>query len=163
MVGNLQLRSEVVAFLGIPTGTGVERTYKRMQGFTAFSVAKNPSEYSRQYVDEQFEQTDVTGFSPSIGFGFDKYVGNEVHDYLAEIIDNEMVGTDAVVHVLTVDLTKGADEDNAVLRPYSVIADTEGDSMDAYTYSGNLRVKGTRDIGKAVVSADGLTATYTPA
>ena len=163
MVGNLMMRSDLVAFLAIPQGNTGAYTYKRMQGFTGFSISRNPSEYSRQYVDESFEQTDVTGYSPSIGFGFDRHVGNEVHDYLAEIIDNEVIGTDAVVQILTVDITKDSTaEDNAWIRPYSVIADTEGDSTDAYTYSGTFRVKGNRVLGRSVISQDGLVATWTP-
>lgn len=158
MDGTLQLRSDIVAFLQIPA-EGVP-TYKRMQGFTSFSVSKNPREYSRQYVDESQEQTDVTGYSPSIEFGFDKYAGNPVHDYIAEIIDNEIIGTAAVISILLVDLTKDGAADNAQLRPYAVIANTEGDGTDAYTYSGTFAVKGSRQWGKAVVSEDGLTATF---
>lgn len=164
MDGTLQLRSDKVAFLGIPKegGQAGEKEYKRMQGFTSFSVSKNPKEYSRQYVDESQEQTDVTGYSPSIEFGFDRYTGNDVHDFLGEIIDNEIIGTPAVVDILIVDMSKDeATEENAQLRPYAVIADTEGDSMDAYTYSGTFAVKGDKTWGKAVVSADGLTATWT--
>jgi len=162
MDGTLQLRSDVLAFLEIPDDGGTP-IYKRMQGFTGFSVSKNPKEYSRQYVDESQEQTDIVGYSPSIEFGFDKYVGNAVHDYIAEIIDNEIIGTAAVVKILLIDTTKEATENNAALRPYAVVGDSEGDSMDAYTYSGTFAVKGTREMGKAVISADGLTATYTAA
>ena len=161
--GVLKIRSDMLPFLGVP-GPSSTITYTRMQGFTAFSVSKNPSEYSRQYVDEAQEQTDVTGYSPSIAFGYDRYIGNEVHDFLSELIDNEVVGTAAVVQILIVDTTKdNLTEDNAVLRPYALIADTEGDSMDAYTYSGNLRVKGTPTWGRAEVAPDGLTATFVPA
>ena len=158
--GTLKIRSDMLPFLWIPDDSPEGGTYHRMQGFTGFSVSKNPAEYSRQYVDESQEQTDVTGFSPSIAYGFDRYIGNEVHDFLAEIIDNELLGTAAVVNILVVDTTRPAGEDNAVLRPYAVIADTEGDQMDAYTYSGNFRVKGTKTWGTSVVSEDGLTATF---
>ncbi len=160
MDGTLQLRSDKVAFLGMPKegGTAGEKVYKRMQGFTSFSVSKNPKEYSRQYVDESQEQTDVTGYSPSIDFGFDKYDGNGVHDYLAKLIDNETIGTEAVVEILLVDTTKTTN--NAQLRPYAVIANTEGESMDAYTYSGNFKVKGSKTWGTATVSNDGITATF---
>lgn len=165
IVGDLQLRHEMLAFLAVPKeGEVGEYEYLRMQGFTTLSVAKNPKEYSRQYVDEPQEQTDVTGYSPSMDFGFDKYVGNRVHDYIAEIIDNEILGTAAVVNILVIDTSKdSATENNATLRPYAVIADSEGDSMDAYTHSGTFAVKGNREIGKAVISDDGLTATWTPA
>jgi hypothetical protein len=163
MDGVLQIRSEVLAFLGIPDDTVPgQRIFRRMQGFTVLSTSKNPLEYSRQYVDEPMEQSDVTGYSPSIAFGYDRYVGNLVHDYMSEIIDNELIGSAAVVWLLSVDSTKEAGEDNAVLRPYSLIADTEGDQLNAYTHSGNLRVKGTKTWGEAVIAADGLTATFTP-
>ncbi|MFV0470263.1 MAG: hypothetical protein ACK5MK_15245 [Dysgonomonas sp.] len=163
MDGTLQLRSDKVAFLGLPKegGEAGEKVYKRMQGFTSFSVSKNPKEYSRQYVDESQEQTDVTGYSPSIDFGFDKYTGNDVHDFLTELIDNEVIGTGAVVEILLVDITET--ENNAQLRPYAVIANTEGDSMDAYTYSGTFAVKGNKVWGNATVSTDGLTADFTVA
>lgn len=161
MDGTLQQRSDVVAYLAIPSTAGSgEPTYHRMQGFTSFSVSKNPKEYSRQYVDEAEEQTDVVGYSPSIEFGFDKYIGNVVHDYIAEIIDNEIIGTAAVVEILLVDITKSSAENNAQVRPYAVIADTEGDSMDAYTYSGTFAVKGSKTWGKATVTNDGQTATF---
>ena len=163
MDGRLQLRSDVVAFLEIPdSGEQTAKKYVRMQGFTSFSVSKNPKEYSRQYVDESQEQTDVTGYSPSIDFAFDKYVGNEVHDYIAEIIDNEVIGTAAVVNIVLVDTTKEetqTGEPNASSRPYSVIANTEGGSMDAYTYEGTFAVKGNRTWGQAVVAENGLTLT----
>ena len=76
-------RSDKVSFLGcISEGT---ETFNRMRGFTTLSGAKNPTEYSRRYVDEEFETTDVTGYSPSIEFGFDQYSGDLVHDEMVEI------------------------------------------------------------------------------
>lgn len=164
--GTLMARSDRVAFLTMPASGGTGNQWRRMQGFTGFGTSKNPMEYSRQYVDEPYEQTDVTGFSPSIGFGFDKYNGNDVHDYLAEIIDNENVGTAAVVEIVVVDFTQegtGANTYTAWSRPYAVVTSTEGDSMDAFTYSGDLRNKGARTMGQAVVAADGLSLTsWTP-
>lgn len=160
MDGRLQLRSDVVAFLEVPAAGEGPPEYHRMQGFTSFSVTKNPKEYSRQYVDESQEQTDVVGYSPSIDFGFDKYVGNAVHDYLASLIDEEVIGTPAVVNIVLVDVTKSGE--NAKIRPYAVIADTEGDSMDAYTYSGTFAVKGSWTRGTAALSPDGLTIAWTP-
>jgi len=162
--GKLKLRAEKIAFLEMPETSGIpEGTCNRMQGFTSLSTSKNPREYTRQYVDETMEQTDVTGYSPSMAFAFDTYTGNAVHDYLAELIDNEVIGTAAVVNILTVDMNIDPEEaNNAVMRSYSVIADNEGDSMDAYTYSGNFRVKGPNIYGKATLDDEELTATFVP-
>lgn len=165
MVGTLKQRSDKVAFLGIPDteATGGIK-FLRMQGFTTMSTNKNPKEYSRQYVDEVDEQTDIVGFSNSIDFGFDYYVGNEVHDFIAEIIDNEIIGTAAVIQLLVVDITVDTlENNNGKMRPYAVIPSTEGDSFDAYTYSGSFASKGTTTWGKAVLDIDGLTAEFTVA
>lgn len=162
--GTLVKRSDKVAYYGVKETDGKE-TFTRMQGFTSFGQSKNPKEYSRQYVDEAFEQTDVTGYSTSIGFGFDQYKGNPVHDDLAQMCDNEVIGTDAVRNIVLVDFSKPVDGAsrtyNARKRSFSVIYDTDGDSTDAYTYSGNFKTKGASIAGTAVVSEDELTIEFT--
>ena len=72
-------RSKKVLFYGVPAASGDTTTYHRMKGFTDVSTSKNAKEYTRQYVDELFEQTDVTGYSPSTSYGFDQYAGDPVH------------------------------------------------------------------------------------
>ena len=151
--GNLMKRSDKVAFYGIKATEGNTYTYHRMQGFTDMSTSKNPIEYSRQYVDEDFEQADVVGYSPSIAYGFDQFAGNAVHEDIAKISDDELLGSAAIRPIVLVDLTKASGV-NAVKRDFAVIPDSEGDSTDAYTYSGNLKVKGDKIKGTAT-SADG--------
>lgn len=154
-------RSDKVSFFG-NMGTGTE-TFNRMRGFTTLSGSKNPSEYSRRYVDEEFETTDVTGYSPSIEFGFDQYSGDLVHDEMVDILDGEKTGTEARRNIVTVDFSQPAGVDGsykAVKREYAIIGDTEGDSMDAYTYSGTFRATGKRVVGTATVDAAGAVATF---
>ena len=151
MQGKLKKRSDKVAFLE------VEGKLTRMEGFTTFSQSKNPTEYSRRYVDQDFENTDVTGYSPQIGFGFDQYDGNVVHDHIVDILDNEKLGNDAIVTICVVDIT----DNKAVQRTWTVVGDTEGDSMDAYTYSGNFRVKGEKVFGIASSEDNWATCTFT--
>lgn len=162
--GDLIKRSDKVAYYGIKKDS--KETFTRMQGFTSFGQSKNPKDYTRQYVDETFEQTDVTGYSTSIGFGFDRYAGNAVHDDLVQMCDNEVIGTDAVRNIVLVDFSAPIDGASntyrAHKRAFSVIYDTDGDSTDAYTYSGNFKCKGSSIAGTAVVSDDELTVTFTP-
>lgn len=162
-VGTLIKRSDKVAFFGNTTG-GTE-TFNRMRGFTTLSGSKNPTEYSRQYVDEEFETTDVTGYSSSYEFGFDQYKGDTVHDEIVEILDGEKTGTEARRNIVVVDFSQpisGQDDTyKATKREYAIIGDTEGDSMDAYTYSGTLRATGKRITGSAVMNADSSVATFT--
>lgn len=162
MAGERKLvkRSDKVSFFGnMSTGT---ETFNRMRGFTTLSGSKNPSEYSRQYVDEEFETTDVTGYSPSIDFGFDQYSGDVVHDEIVEILDGEKTGTEARRNIVTVDFSQpDGNGYKATKREYAIIGDSEGDSMDAYTYSGTFRATGSRVEGVATLNSDSSVATFT--
>lgn len=162
MSRKLVKRSDKVSFFGNMNG-GTE-TFNRMRGFTTMSGSKNPSEYSRQYVDEEFETTDVTGYSPSIKFGFDQYTDDAVHTELVEILDGEKTGTDARRNIVTVDFSQPGETSGtykAVKREYAIIGDADGDSMDAYTYSGTFRATGKRIEGTATITDNGAVATFT--
>ena len=141
--------------------TGVAN-FLRMTKFTEISKSKNPTEYSRTYVDEDGEVTDVTGYSEEISYAFDLHTGNLVHQKIVDITDNEKVGNDALVQILQVDFTKQVGEGyEARLRTYSVVPDTEGDSTDAYTYSGSFKKNNNMTIGVATMNADNTVATFT--
>lgn len=156
---NLVKRSDKVAFYGINDGQTV--TYKRMTGFTDMSISKNPKEYTRQYIDEEFEQSDVVGFSPAISFTFDCYLNNDIHKDITDISDLEYTGGNAVRDIVIVDFTR-EDEDGyyAVKRPFSVIVDTEGASSDAYQISGTFKVKGEKIFGVATSDDDWESCTF---
>lgn len=160
MAEELVKRNGKVAYMDIST-TSIAN-FQRMRKFTEISKAKNATEYSRTYVDEDGEVTDVTGYSEEISYAFDLYKKNLVHQKIVDITDNEKTGNDALVKILTVDFSKPSGTGyEARLRTYSVVPDTEGDSTDAYTYSGAFRKNSGFTIGTAVVSEDGLKATFT--
>ena len=152
-------RSRKVAFMDVST-TSIAN-FLRMTKFTEISKSKNPTEYSRSYVDEDGEVTDVTGYSEEISYNFDLHVGNLVHEKLVDITDNEKTGADALVKILQVDFTKPKGSGyEARLRTYSVVPDSEGDSTDAYTYSGAFRKNSNMTIGTATMNADNTVATF---
>lgn len=154
-------RNGKVAYMNVST-TAIAN-FLRMTKFTEISKSKNATEYSRTYVDEDGEVTDVTGYSEEISYAFDLYKGNLVHQRLVDITDNELTGNDALVKILQVDFSKPVGSGyEARLRTYSVVPDTEGDSTDAYTYSGAFRKNSGFTIGVATISEDGLTATFVP-
>lgn len=144
------MRADKVAFMGV----GDTPTYTRMKGFTDMSQSKNPIEYSRKYVDELFEQTDTTGMSPSISYGFDEYTPDPVLDTLVEIGEREKIGSDAVVSIVVVNFSKPTDDGGfeACERQWTVIPSDEGSGTDAYTHSGTFKVKTARVEGTAVIA-----------
>ncbi|MCH5186718.1 MAG: hypothetical protein J1F64_11445, partial [Oscillospiraceae bacterium] len=103
-------------------------------------------------------QTDLVGYSPSISYSFDMYSGSAVHEDIASVTDNEYVGDDAVRPIVMVDMTK--EKDNAVMRSFSIIPDAEGDTTEAYTYSGVFKVKSEKVFGTATSTDNWLTCTF---
>ncbi len=154
-------RHKKVAFYGVVTtnnGTTTE-TFKRMPKFTQLTTNKNPMEYSRQYVDEPFQETDVVGYSPSISYAFDRNRSSDVQDDIVKIHDEELIGDDAVRNIIVVDTDTG----DAVKRSYAVIPSTEGDNINILTYSGTFKCRGEQVIGTATSSDDWQTCTFSAA
>lgn len=153
-------RCKKLAFYGVPAGDGETGAYvfHRMRGFDEITTSKNPREYSRQYVDEEFEQTDVVGYNPSIAFGFDRFAEDAVHNDIIGIFDEEKVGGDAIRPIIMVDLE--SDEKTAVKREFAVVAESEGSGVDLYKYSGSFRVKGEKVAGTAASDDNWLTCTF---
>lgn len=150
-------RFKKLAFYGVPSDSGNTVTYTRMKGFDTISTAKNPKEYSRQYIDEEFEQTDVVGYTPTVSFGFDQFTDNAVHTDIVSIFDSEKTGGDAVRSIIMVDTANGG---AAVKRDFAVVAQSEGDKTDAYTYSGEFRAKGEKEFGTATSTDGWQTVTF---
>lgn len=162
MLGKLVKRHEKVAYYGIAGDDG-NVVYHRMCGFTKMDTSKNPVEYTRRYIDESFEQTDVVAFSPSISFAFDRYSENPVHEDIVALSDNEILGTDAVRSIVIADISTKDEKGEclAIKRDFSVMVEKEGDSNDAYTLSGTMSTKGEKVFGKATLSEDTQTLTFT--
>lgn len=147
-------RSDKKAFYGI---TG-DDSFTRVKYFTEMSISKNPKEYTRQYMDEDMERTDVVGFSPSLSFSFDEYTGDPVLEDIVGIIDDELLGVDARRDIVIVNFAKPVEDGyEAVRRTFSIIADSEGDSTDAYTYSGTMKAVGPLVKGVAKITGEDVT------
>lgn len=158
--GDILNRADKVAFMGL---TDKADTFNRMHGFTDMGKSSNPSEYSRRYVDERTERSDVTGYAPEIGYGFDQTKGDKVQQVIVDITDDEVTGKK--VTIVTVDFSQEGTGPNSYVarkREYSVIPDSDGDSTDAYTYSGSFKAAGDIVKGTATSTDDWETCSFTP-
>lgn len=141
---DLVLRTGKVAFYLVPGNTA----YTRMEGFTSLSTSKNPTEYERQYVDEDFKRTDITGYNVATAYALDRYKKHPVTDDIIMIHESELLGQDAVRSIIQVDMTTVTEGTNGTMtalgrmRDYAVIPDTDGDTTDCMTYSGNFKTRG---------------------
>lgn len=156
-------RHEKVAFFGVKDAEGAV-SYHRLKGFTELSTSKNPKEYSRQYVDESFERTDIIGYATSIGYKFDEMADNTVHADLVSIEENEVVGGAAIREIVMVYLnregtTGGTFE--ARKRSFTVVPDSSGSETDAMIHSGTFKANGESVIGYATTEDGWETMTFT--
>ncbi|WP_423816936.1 hypothetical protein, partial [Ruminococcus callidus] len=141
---DLVLRTGKVAFCHVPG----QSVYTRMEGFTSLSASKNPTEYERQYVDEDFKRTDITAYNTAIAYALDRYKKHPVTDDIIGIHENELLGQDAVRSIINVDMTTAQQGSNGIwsasakMRDYAVIPDADGDTTDCMTYSGNFKTRG---------------------
>lgn len=160
MTGTFTKRCDKLAFYGVKSGN--ETVFHKMQGFTSVVTSKNPQTYTRRYVDEPFEQSDVVGYSPSIAYTFDRFAGNPVHDDIVAVSDLELTGDEAVREIVIVDLAAPSDSGYpAVKRDFAIIPDSEGNDTDAYTYTGTMKVKSEMVAGIANIDGDICTFTET--
>lgn len=153
-------RSEKLAFMEVKDGES--SVFKRMTGFTEFSISKNPKEYSRKYIDEDMERSEVVGYSPAISYKFDTDPENAVHQLLSAVADRELVGQDAECNIVVADLS-ALDENGAakaIMRKFSIIPNNEGDDKDTYTVSGSFKASGVKIFGTAKTSDEWQTITF---
>lgn len=160
MAGKMVQRHQRLAFMN--TGTVEAPVFTRMTKFTSITNNKNPKEYARQYVDRSSEDTDVVGYSPSIDYSFDRHTDTPVHDLIAKIHDGELIGSDALIEILVVDLFTAdeAGKCEARKRTYSVIPSADGDGTDALVYTGSLKSKSENVVGKATLDEKEQIATF---
>lgn len=129
----------------------------------SLSDGKNSTEYSRQYVDEASERSDVVGYAPAIDYEFDRYTNDPVHEKIAAITDDEILGTEAQVDIVVVDLFEQKTSETtctARKRTWSVIPDTEGDGTDALIYKGSFKAAGEITKGTATTTDGWKTCTF---
>ncbi|MBQ7975406.1 MAG: hypothetical protein IJ300_06940 [Clostridia bacterium] len=160
---NMVNRADKVAFAKMVSDEGT--TYQRLRGFSELSESKNPTEYSRKYVDEKNERSEVTGYAPEISFDFDEYSENTIQAEIVKVFDQELIGKATLIEIVVVNLAKETEAKGtyeASCRAFSIIPDTSGGETDRMNYSGSFKAYGDTEKGSATTTDAWETATFTP-
>ena len=145
--GQVYNRADIVNFMGLTLEATI---FHRMKGFTEGGKSLNSSTYDRRYIDEKTERSDVVAYATEIAYAFDRMYGNAVHNVIAKVHDDEMVGFN--VPIVTVNFNEPVEGGyKAKMRVWSVQPDSDGDSTDAYTYSGVFKANGSIVTGVAKI------------
>lgn len=132
------------------------------EGFTSLTEAKNAKEYSRQYIHEYTERTDVVGYAPTLSYSVDAHTENNVIAKIIAVTDHELTGADAQVDIVCVNLFEATETTNvysAYQRKWAIIPDGKGDGTDALIYTGSLRAVGDITPGTFNTSSKTFSAT----
>ncbi len=145
--GQVYNRADIVNFMGLTLSASI---FQRMKGFTDGGKSLNAATYDRRYIDEKTERSDVTSYATEIAYAFDRMYGNAVHNVIAKVHDDEIVGFS--VPIVTVNFNEPVgDGYKAKMRVWSVVPDADGDNTDAYTYSGAFKANGSMIEGIATI------------
>lgn len=138
-------RDNIVNFMStIVNGT----TFNRMKGFTSQENSSNAETDETKYVDEPSKRKRTTGYAKEIGYEADRIVGDNIHNFLAEV--EELEKTNINVEIVTVDFNrKKGTGYYATKRIYSVIPDSSGGDENKYTISGTFGGNGDIIVGTA--------------
>lgn len=163
----LVFRREQRSYLN--TGTAELPVWSLMgEGFTDLSTDFGANEDERHYVHEKTARTITTGFTKTISFAMDMYSTDPACLRVAKAFDEEQVGNDAEVEILTVKyFVKGEEADSyfAKRQKYSIAqgAEGEGNGGNVYEHSGTFNALGDPVLGSwsGTIEAGG-TGTFTP-
>ena len=145
--GQVYNRADIVNFMGLTIDATI---FYRMKGFTDAGKSLNSSTYDRRYVDEKTERSDVVAFATEIAYAYDRIYGNAVHNVISKVHEDEIVGFN--VPIVTVNFNEPVDGGyKAKMRVWSVQPDSDGDSTDAYTYSGAFKANSSIITGVASI------------
>lgn len=145
--GQVYNRADIVNFMGLTSDASI---FQRMKGFTDNGKSLNSTTHDRRYVDEKIERSETIAFATEIAYTFDRMYGNAVHNVLADVHDKEITGF--IIPILTVNFNEPiGDGYRARFRTWSVNPDSDGDSTDAYTYSGAFKANSSIVEGVATI------------
>lgn len=160
---SLLMRYQWKSYLGVlPESGSGEVTYALIgEGFTSFPESKGAKEYTRKYICDSTERSDVIGYAPSRAYSCDAISDDAVCAEIMKITDNEYVGEMAQREVIAVNEWDGSSGSyTAFKRTYAIVPDTKGDGTDALVYTGTMKavsdlVKGTFNPETKTFTADG--------
>lgn len=152
-ISKVAMRPQVMHFLKI------EGTYKRCgEGWTKFSENPGANTEDTLYINMSTATTETTDYKASYDVEADLMYTEDTIKAVYDICANRKIGAEAVIQHLKVDTFSGEAWEDSV-----AVAITSIDGEKKMTMSGALNVRGDSKKGTAVVSEDGLTATFTPA
>lgn len=144
-----RMRSSVLAYMNIVTDPNQVPDYRLMgEGFTNLTQLKEPSEYTRKFINDENTTTDVIRYASEVQYEVDVFSPNPVIRMILTITDEELlsVRTD-VVTVYADDIVARPAYCTAFRRRYLIVPEQIGDDVDVLRTGGRMIAYGEKEDG----------------
>ena len=135
-------------------------------GFTELSESFSPQTTSKRYINSSASTQSITGYEWSTPFTADQIVSNEAIDFIKNIGEMQLVGTDTETEYIVVDLDRPATiEGDFHARKFKVAisVDSTEDNDGELGLSGNFLGQSEPIEGTFTISTKEFVAGFTPA
>lgn len=151
MNNHLVMRSSVLAFMNIQKDPLQLPRYSLIgDGFTRLVNNKAPTEYTRKFVNQRTETTDIIKYQTEILYEIDVLSNNEVIRRILDITDGEWRTGAAMTDVVTVwtdEIVARPMVCAASRRQYKIIPTTIGDDIQTLRTTGKMVAQGEAEKG----------------
>lgn len=144
-----KLRSSILAYMNVVADPNLVPDYQLMgEGFTNLTQLKEPSEYTRKFINEENTTTDVIRYASEVQYEVDVFSQNPVIRMILGITDAELlsVRTD-VVTVYADDIVAKPAYCTAFRRRYLIVPEQLGEDVEVLRTSGRMIAYGEKEDG----------------
>ena len=144
-----KIRSSVLAYMNIVADPNLLPDYRLMgEGFTDLTQLKEPSEYTRKFINAENTTTDIIRYASEVRYEVDVFSPDPVIKMILGITDAELlsVRTD-VVTVYADDIVAQPSYCSAFRRRYLIVPENLGEDIDVLRTAGRMIAFGEKEEG----------------
>ena len=154
-MNHLVMRNAYLAFMNVEENPDMPGQYRLVgEGFRKLSQVKEPSEYTRRFVNESTDTTDIIKYNAEIAYEIDVFSDDPCVRRIVHITDGERRGQKArtdIITLFTEDVVALPYVCKASKRRYAIVPDRIGDDISVLQTSGKMvaldeKIEGTFDM-----------------
>ena len=141
-MNHLLMRNAYLAFMNIEEDEDLPGRYSLVgEGFKKLSQVKEPTEYTRRFVNESTDTTDIIKYNAEIAYEIDVFSGDPCVQRIVNITDEERRGKKArtdIITLFTEDIVAPPFVCKATKRKYTIIPDRIADDVSVLQATGKM-------------------------
>lgn len=141
------MRYELLSYMNITPKESTAQYELIGEGFTEMAETLNPQTKESGYIHQKSKSNSITGYAPTFDFTAENYKGDKVCEYIENIGNERLIGSDAETDIVNVLIyKKGTASDTYVAYKQKVAIRCDqvkgGAGQDSMPLTGSLLYKG---------------------